>query len=121
MKPQIRAIVAYIAGEIVNQRGAVQVIDFSDGRTYKFSGRIKDGDVDVEEGRTGTQFSGGCFGGKYSLTNFADSSQIEIEPKGKSFNGHDFKTGRKFQGKVEGSTVTFFDEATRGHYAYSIK
>jgi|GEM_PF-3513364 hypothetical protein len=106
MKPATRALVAFIAGELILRRGFTKIYDYSNGQSYSYRTRITEYDVEVEDPvRNTTLMAGGAFGKHFSLTHNAEQALVEINIAGKNFDGEHAK-GPHFKGWVKDKLVT---------------
>ena len=108
LKPQTRAMVAYVVGELIARRGFSAIYDYSSGQSYKFKARFGEYDVDVTELGSRTQMAGGAFGKHFSLTHYGDDAQIDLNVAGKGFDGEHSK-GPSFKGTLKDNLLTFIE------------
>ncbi len=112
IKPHTRAMIAYVAGELILRKGFTKVYDYSSGQTLNFVARFSEYDVDVTETGSKVQLSGGAFGKHFSLTHYGDNSTIELNVAGTNFDGEIGK-GPRFKGFVRDNLVTIKEGASQ--------
>ncbi|MBN1404618.1 MAG: hypothetical protein JW942_09155 [Opitutales bacterium] len=105
IKPNTRAMIAFVAGELILRKGMTKIYDYSSGQTLNFRARFSEFDVDVTELGSKVQLSGGAFGKHFSLTHYGEDSRIELNIAGMNFDGEHSK-GPHFKGFVRDNLVT---------------
>jgi hypothetical protein len=108
MKPEVRAIVAYVAGELIVRKGFTSIYDYSNGQSHRYEAHFGEYDVDVTDMGSKAQLAGGAFGKHYSLYHYGDQSRIELNIAGKSFDG-EHSRGARFKGFLKDNLVTLIE------------
>jgi hypothetical protein len=110
MRPNTRAMVAFVAGELIVRKNFHRIYDYSSGQILNFSVNITEFDVEVIDLSTKEQLAGGAFGKHFSLTHYGEQALVELNIAGRNFDGEHSK-GPRFKGFVKDNLVTLKEGA----------
>ena len=106
MNANTRACLAYIAGALVNGKGGRAVYDHTRSKHIEIGGSVTPFRINICDFERGCNLTG-------TLSNFYDSgsnSHISLCVTGNSFRGHDTTCGESFTGRVNGNSVSIYDD-----------
>jgi hypothetical protein len=121
IKQQTRAVIAFIAGELIARHGSKKIYDYSSGAIIPLEARMDRHDVDVTDKKAEINIAGGAFGNVWTLYHYSERYQIDLTIEGHSFKGTDRKSRTHFKGHISDMTVTLIEDDTlNSPYAYRL-
>lgn len=120
MKADTRVCVAYVAGSMINKKSYASLIDHSEQKTVKMSGRIDFKNIDVQIEDDGSKIVGSVRGNEASFFHSVEKSAIKMKIEGSNFKGNDRSTGKDFMGSVNGKAVKIYDYDEYQNYFFAL-
>jgi hypothetical protein len=120
MKANTRACIAYIAGSMINKKSYSSLIDHSEQKTVKMSGRIDFNNIDVQMEDDGSKIVGLVRGNEVSFFHSVEKGAIKMKIEGSNFKGNDSSTGKDFMGSVNGKAVKIYDYGDYQNYFFAL-
>src|SRR5271169_2856093 len=109
MKVNTRICIAYIAGSLINKKNYSSLIDHSENKTIKMTGKFNLGNIDVQIHDDRGKIVGLVNGNEMSFFHSGDNDTIRMKIDGINFKGHDSGMAKDFTGSVNGKTVNIYD------------
>ena len=120
MKPNPRAVIAYIAGRLITGKQASSVYDYALSKFINVDGTVAVNNVDVYDYDQGCHVGGSGDGTTFDLYHYGDSHHLELTINRNEFEGYDYGESCHFSGEVSGDSVSLYDYGTSTYYNYSI-
>lgn len=120
MKANTRICVAYIAGCMINKKNYFSLIDHSENKTIKMTGKIDLSNIDVQIHEDGSRIMGLINGKEMSFFHSVENDAIRLKIDGSNFKGHDSGMDKDFIGAVNGKTVKIYDYGDYQNYFFAL-
>jgi hypothetical protein len=112
MPPELRRVVAYIAGSLAGGTATTSIYSFTEERHTSISGTLSDAQVALYDHERDAHITGSPAG----LFHHRLASHFTVLMKGQSFTGYDFGSDSHYEGAVKGDAVELYDGREWHHY-----
>jgi len=120
MKANTRFCIAYIAGSLINKKSYSSLIDHSDNRIIKITGKFDRSNIDLHVHDDDSNVVGMIKGNEMSIYHSLENSTVRMKIDGLNFKGHDAGTDKDFIGSVTGKTVKIYDYSEYQSYFFAL-
>ena len=120
MKANTRIFIAYIAGSLINKKTYSSLIDHTENKTIKMTGKFDLGNIDVQNHEDGSKIMGLVNGNEMSFSHSVGNDSIRLKIDGINFKGHDSGTDKDFIGSVNGNTVKIYDNGEYQNFYFAL-
>jgi hypothetical protein len=115
MSPDARRAVAYISTRLINQHAGSTVFDYSLGKHATFSGSVES-TINIYDHLARHRITGT----KTLLYNHWSNRYMSLIIAVASFSGYDYESGTHFNGRVQRSNVSVYDQQHLKYFQYLI-
>jgi hypothetical protein len=120
VKANTRICIAYIAGSTINKKNYSSLLDYSENKTIKMTGKFELGNIDVQILEDDSKIVGLVNGNEMSFFHSVENIAIRMKIDGINFKGHDSGTDKDFIGSVNGKTVKIYDNGEYQNFFFSL-
>lgn len=111
-------MVTYVASRLISGAESSCIFDFAGPGHRSMAGIVNESCVNVYDYSENCQLTGSFSAGKFQLFHQKERVHISLEILGGSFRGYDHSVGRYFNGIVNGSKISVYDDADHARYSY---
>jgi hypothetical protein len=120
VEPNLRAVVAFVAGRLISGRVTATVYDYSRDIKIWVPGIVDKERVHVYDCRGRGYFGGRLDAERFKLYHYGGRYHVTLEIHGGSFSGYDHLKQCHFGGRLDGSLMHFADYALHSYFLYAI-
>lgn len=120
MKDNPRAVIAYIAGRLINKISKSAVYDYYQSRYISVNESIESNRVNVYDYDESCHITGYGNNGIFNLYHYGNSHHINLKIDGNSFTGYDYGSSCHFSGKINGNAISIYDYGNSSYYNYTL-
>jgi len=105
---------------MINKKSYASLIDHSEQKSIKMSGRIDFNNIDVQIEDDGSKIVGTVKGNEASFFHSVEMSAVKMKIEGSNFKGNDRGSGKDFMGSVNGNAVKIYDYGEYQNYFFAL-
>lgn len=120
MKPHLRAAIAYVAARLILPSSATGLFDESQFRRVLLSGAVDRTVINVFDHERRCFIVGAGDGVNYTLFHQGEGYHVSLSVREHAFWGHDYGHSTRFDGTVDGNSVTVHEHESDARFRYVI-
>jgi hypothetical protein len=122
MKDHTRRAVAYIAGRLATDKYSSSLHDHSVSKDFTFEGSISPTSVSIFDYQKKCKITGPGDAGSYTLLHHGNYKEVilKFEMATNEFSGYDDDSKTNYTGKVEGNSISIYDQEHSQLFTYSL-